>query len=73
MKFPHLDIFGRFIILGIIVFVALGIFLSSLVGPALTDFILEQKELNSVVFINRLAAEHLSPEDFKAGSDSNVL
>jgi len=65
MKFPHLDIFERFVILGIIVFVFLGIFLSSLVGPTLTNFILEQKELNSVVFINRLAAEHLSPEDFK--------
>ncbi|MCH7529983.1 HAMP domain-containing histidine kinase [Patescibacteria group bacterium] len=64
MKFPHLSIFLQFILLGTIVFIALGVFLSTLIAPALKTFILDQRELDSVVFANRLAADILSPEDF---------
>lgn len=64
MKLPHLSIFVRFILLGTVVFVALGVFLSTLIAPVLNTFILDQRKLNSVVFANRLAADILSPEDF---------
>jgi len=61
---PRVSIFGKFILLSVILFIVLGFFLSSLVAPALTDFILEQQELNAVVFANRTAADHLLSQDF---------
>ncbi|MEK7560483.1 MAG: HAMP domain-containing sensor histidine kinase [Patescibacteria group bacterium] len=59
----HLSVFSQFVLLGIVIFLAIGIFLSMLVGPLLTSFVLKQQELNSSVFFNRLAAELLLPED----------
>lgn len=64
MNLNHLTIFWRFILLGIVVFVVIGIVLSDLVAPTLTRFILEQQKLSSVVFANRLAYEFLLEEDF---------
>lgn len=64
MKIPRLNFFLQFILLGTAVFILLGIFLSTLIAPALNTFILDQRELNSVVFANRVAAEILKPEDF---------
>jgi len=64
MKIPRLSIFWRFVLLGILVFIILGVFLSSLVEPVLIKFILREQELISVVFVNRIVAEHLLPEDF---------
>ncbi|MEK7560486.1 MAG: ATP-binding protein [Patescibacteria group bacterium] len=60
----HFSVFSQFVLLGIVIFLAIGIFLSMLVGPLLTSFVLKQQELNSSVFFNRLAAELLLPEDF---------
>lgn len=60
-----LSIFWRFTILAIIVFILIGFFLTGLIEPALIDFVFEQQKLNSVVFANRLAAEHLLAEDFE--------
>ncbi|RJQ28821.1 sensor histidine kinase [Candidatus Parcubacteria bacterium] len=70
MKFKGLTIFQQFVALGTVVFVVLGVFLSSLITPTLTSFILEQQKLNSVVFANRLAAEFLRSEDFAAPAAS---
>ncbi|MCH7529716.1 HAMP domain-containing histidine kinase [Patescibacteria group bacterium] len=64
MKIPRLNVFLQFVLLGTVVFILLGIFLSTLIAPALTTFILDQRELNSVVFANRLAADILTSEDF---------
>jgi len=64
MKVPRPSIFLQFTVLGVVVFVVLGVFLSTLIEPVINEFILEQRELNSVVFANRLAAEILKPEDF---------
>lgn len=63
-KIKNISIFWRFVLLGIIVFFIIGVFLLSLIAPAVTSFTLEQQELNSVVFANRLAADILLPEDF---------
>lgn len=52
-------------------FFIIGIFLSSLVRPTLVHFVLRQQELTTVVFANRLAAEHLFAEDFKKPADEN--
>jgi len=68
----HLNTFWQFVLMGIIVFFAIGVFLSSLVGPTLINFILRQQELNTVVFANRLAAEHLVPEDFKSSANDEA-
>lgn len=60
-------------ILGVGVFILIGIFLSNLVAPTLTSFILEQNKLNSVVFANRLAAEHLRSEYFLKPAEGEVI
>ena len=64
MRILRLNVFLQFVLLGTVVFILLGIFLSTLIAPALTTFILDQRELNSVVFANRLAADILTSEDF---------
>lgn len=63
-KLRNLNIFWQFVILGFVVFAVIGIFLSSFIEPMLTDFVLDQTKLNSSVFISRLAADSLLPEDF---------
>jgi len=64
MIWRRLNIFWQFVLLGILIFGAIGLILSSLVGPTLTRFVLDQEKLSSVVFANRLAAEMLEPDDF---------
>lgn len=59
------SIFARFVLLGTVVFFAIGVFLATLIGPTLVNFTLKQQELHSVVFANRLAADFLLPEDFQ--------
>ena len=74
MMHMKLGIFGRFVLLSIIVFFAIGVFLSSLVEPTMTTFILRQQELNSVVFTSRLAAEFLHAEDFVSpATEENIV
>ncbi|MCP6719840.1 MAG: ATP-binding protein [Patescibacteria group bacterium] len=63
-KIKNISIFWQFVLLGVIIFTIIGIFLSSLIAPALIRLTLQQRELTSVVFANRLAAEFLLPEDF---------
>lgn len=64
MKLKNLSIFGQFILVGVIIFIALGVFLSNLISPTLFQFVFEQYKLNTVVFSNRLASEFLLADDF---------
>ncbi len=70
MRINKLNAFWQFVILGVMTFAVVGFFLITLVGPTITDFVLEQQKLNAVVFANRLAAEFLSPEDFASPNAS---
>lgn len=62
-----------FIFVGVIIFTAIGYSLISFIGPAITNFVLEQQKLNPVVFANRLAAEFLSPRDFELPITSETI
>lgn len=67
MKYPlgKFNAFWQFVIIGTATFTVVGYFFINFIEPAVKDFVLEQQKLNPVVFANRLAAEFLSPEDFK--------
>lgn len=65
MSTGKLNAFWQLIIIGTATFVVVVIVLVTFVGPAITDFVLEQQKLSAVVFANRLAAEFLAAKDFK--------
>lgn len=65
IRIKGLTIFSRFVLTGIIVFVVIGVVLSSLVKPVLIRLTFQQKEADTLVFVNRLASDFLLSEDFK--------